>query len=308
MASVTFPTAVGGDGSTVSDDANPTTGLDNGGHRTRFIPALKNIVAIANYVVAQVATAVAAAASAINAPGTSGQSTTSMVIEAAAKTFIIQTGKAFVVGQTVVIASTASPGNQMTGIITGYNPTTGAMSVTTTTFIGSGTFASWNVALSAVAGIQVSRRINTAGIIYGAGDLSADINLRVQPTTGVDINAGIDNAYAMTIKSVYDALALVNTGDMATITPDLSASTNIYIPIAGNRTIANPSNPIAGKSGRFMFVQDSTGGRTISWGSSYKFASGIPPVASTAPGAADIFYYDVINPSYILISPVKAVA
>lgn len=48
MSSVTFPTILGGDGSTVTDDSNPTTGLANGGHRTRFVPALTQIVNIAS--------------------------------------------------------------------------------------------------------------------------------------------------------------------------------------------------------------------------------------------------------------------
>ena len=51
MASVTFPPEVGGNGSTVTDDANPTTGLANGGHRARFVPALAQVVAVAQYVV-----------------------------------------------------------------------------------------------------------------------------------------------------------------------------------------------------------------------------------------------------------------
>lgn len=51
MASVTFSPSVGGDGSTVTDDANATTGLANGGHRTRFVPALAQVVAVAEYVV-----------------------------------------------------------------------------------------------------------------------------------------------------------------------------------------------------------------------------------------------------------------
>lgn len=51
MASVTFPPEVGGNGSTVTDDANPTTGLANGGHRARFVPALAQVVAVANHVV-----------------------------------------------------------------------------------------------------------------------------------------------------------------------------------------------------------------------------------------------------------------
>lgn len=53
MAQVIFDTTVGGDGSTVSDDASPTTGLANGGHRTRLVPAFAQFVAIANWVKAR---------------------------------------------------------------------------------------------------------------------------------------------------------------------------------------------------------------------------------------------------------------
>lgn len=47
MASVTFPPELGGDGTTISDDDNPQTGLENDGHRTLFVPALKQFVAVA---------------------------------------------------------------------------------------------------------------------------------------------------------------------------------------------------------------------------------------------------------------------
>lgn len=48
---VYFDPAVGGTGLTVTDDGNPTTGLDNDGHRERLVPALAQVVAVARYVV-----------------------------------------------------------------------------------------------------------------------------------------------------------------------------------------------------------------------------------------------------------------
>ena len=51
MSSVTFSTAVGGDGSTVTDDNNATTGLRDGGWKTRFVPCFTQQVAVANYIV-----------------------------------------------------------------------------------------------------------------------------------------------------------------------------------------------------------------------------------------------------------------
>jgi hypothetical protein len=47
MAAATFPAALGGDGLTYTDDSDPSTGLANGGHRTRFVPALAGAVAMA---------------------------------------------------------------------------------------------------------------------------------------------------------------------------------------------------------------------------------------------------------------------
>lgn len=60
MTSVTFPTALGGDGSTVSDDADPTTGLRNAGYKTRFVPALQQMTAIAGFTVNNSSAAIAA--------------------------------------------------------------------------------------------------------------------------------------------------------------------------------------------------------------------------------------------------------
>lgn len=62
MAAVTFSVSVGGDGSTITDDANATTGLGNGGHRTRFVPALSQVVAVASQVVTTATTVASQAA------------------------------------------------------------------------------------------------------------------------------------------------------------------------------------------------------------------------------------------------------
>ena len=47
---VYFDPAVGGTGLTVSDDGDPVRGLDNNGHRVRFVPALQNLVYIGAFV------------------------------------------------------------------------------------------------------------------------------------------------------------------------------------------------------------------------------------------------------------------
>lgn len=78
MSSVTFSTTVGGDGSTVTDDDNASTGLGNGGALVRLVPMMQQVVNVASYVVsvggsasddalAAASSASAAASSAIDA-------------------------------------------------------------------------------------------------------------------------------------------------------------------------------------------------------------------------------------------------
>lgn len=94
----------------------------------------------------------ASALSAVNAPGTNGLSTTSLSIAIESKTFTIQTGKAFSIGQFVIIARTSSPSNFMSGQITSFNSSTGQMIVNVTQTNGSGTYDDWTVSLTAVSG------------------------------------------------------------------------------------------------------------------------------------------------------------
>lgn len=48
---VYFDPGVGGSGLIVTDDGDYHTGLDNDGHRVRFVPALAQVVAVAQHVV-----------------------------------------------------------------------------------------------------------------------------------------------------------------------------------------------------------------------------------------------------------------
>lgn len=83
MTSVTFPTALGGDGSTVSDDADPTTGLRNAGYKTRFVPALQQAI---NVVETGLNKAAAAAASEVNAANSAASALAQRNLAETAKT------------------------------------------------------------------------------------------------------------------------------------------------------------------------------------------------------------------------------
>lgn len=93
--------------------------------------------------------AAVSAISALNAPGTSATSATSLAIGTGSKSFTIQVGKAYSIGQFLVIAYTITPANYMIGQITAFDSGTGAVTVNVASVGGSGTYATWSVALTA---------------------------------------------------------------------------------------------------------------------------------------------------------------
>ncbi len=93
------------------------------------------------------ASAVSAAAS---VAALSATSTTSLAIGTGAKTFTTQSGKLFVAGQYLQIASNASALNFMHGTVTSYSSTSLVMNITD--IGGSGTLADWNISISGTQG------------------------------------------------------------------------------------------------------------------------------------------------------------
>lgn len=81
--------------------------------------------------------------------------------------------------------------------------------------------------------------------------------------------------------------------DGANISVDLAASNNFTATLAGNRTLDNPTNIVAGQSGSIFIVQDGTGSRTLAYGSYYDFAGGTAPTLSTTAAAVDRIDYVV---------------
>jgi hypothetical protein len=96
--------------------------------------------------------------------------------------------------------------------------------------------------------------------------------------------------------------------DGATITPDFATCNNFSLTIGGNRTLANPSNASAGQSGVIVITQDGTGGRTLAYGTNWKFVGGTDPTLSTAIGAVDVLSYYCASSSIIVASLSKAFA
>ena len=87
--------------------------------------------------------------------------------------------------------------------------------------------------------------------------------------------------------------------DAASIATDLALSNNFSVTLAGNRTLANPTNTVAGQSGSIFITQDGTGSRTLAFGTNFKFVAGTAPTLSTAASSIDRIDYVVAEATKI---------
>lgn len=101
--------------------------------------------------------------------------------------------------------------------------------------------------------------------------------------------------------------AIVTLADAATVAVDLSLANNFKVTLAGNRTLGNPSNIVAGQSGIIAVTQDATGSRTLAFGAYWKFPGGVAPTLTTAVNSIDNIAYYVETTTRITAALVKDV-
>ena len=123
-------------------------------------------------------------------------------------------------------------------------------------------------------------------------------------TAGTDY-AGISTAQSFTAGQRGAVSALT---DGATITPNFALANNFSLTLGGNRTLANPTNLVAGQSGVIVITQDATGNRTLAYGSNWDFAGGTAPTLTTAASAVDVLVYYVNSATSITASLISNIS
>jgi hypothetical protein len=88
----------------------------------------------------------------------------------------------------------------------------------------------------------------------------------------------------------------------ATITPDFSLSNIFKVTATGPFTLANPTNVVAGTTYLLFVTQDATGGRTISWGTNFKFAANSVNTLSTGANKIDIISMVALSSTQLLVT------
>lgn len=113
-------------------------------------------------------------------------------------------------------------------------------------------------------------------------------------------------AHVLTPDVYWAAQQPVALVDAATIAVDLSAGINFKVAftvtIAGNRTLALPTNLKVGQSGRIRVQQDGTGGRSLAFASGYRPDGNTTfPELNTAANAVTVLRYEVTDAGEVTI-------
>lgn len=138
-------------------------------------------------------------------------STTSVAIGTGSKSFTIETGKAFVVGQFVLVANTADPTKYMAGQVTAHNATTGALTINVPTGYtgGTGTLAAWTIGLTGARGVDGTNGTNGADGATGATGPAGGAALTLISSPSL---TGVSTVTFSSISSAYEHVTMVLDG------------------------------------------------------------------------------------------------
>ena len=114
----------------------------------------------------------------------------------------------------------------------------------------------------------------------------------IELATQNEVDTGADNSRAVVPSTLHNTLYNTQTlTDGTNIAWDLSLGAFAEVTLTDNRILDNPTNLINGASYILLVKQDGVGGRTLSFGSAYKFPDGTAPTLSTDPNAVDIIAF-----------------
>ena len=219
----------------------------------------------------------------LEANGTVGgaHTTITMVIPNVTKGYVVNNQTTYTTTTNVVKIKTA-PGDGLTipqGAISQIVvDTDGSVYSTNASGLGLGTAASADIGVCATNIADVS----LADLRY----------VRTSATSSIvasDLHIKQGSLIVGTSSRAYNPILTLT--DAASITSDFAKGNNFLVTIGGDRTLAAPSNAVAGQSGSIYIIQDGSGSRTLSYNTVWQFVSATVPTLSTGAGDVDMLVY-----------------
>ena len=195
------------------------------------------------------------------------------------------------------------------------NPTANTVSANTVTGATLVATSTVTVPAASISAVDVAFLANTNTFIGTKLDSSsyttADVQAKAALANTNSAISGKQDADADTAKtdvvqtfSVAQRGAVTDHGSLIANTAfrqDFSLSNHFKMTLAGNITLNNPTNQVAGQSGAMEIVNG--GSYTVSFGSDFDFAAGTPPTI-TASGT-DVLSYYVSSANNIVVDVIQ---
>lgn len=137
------------------------------------------------------------------------------------------------------------------------------------------------------------------GTAISAATAGTDYQAPMTVAAGSDVNTGTDNAKYVTASAIAGSHAWQTLTDGATVNWNMASGYNAKVTIAGNRTLATPTNPIEGRVYQLQIIQDGTGSRTMTFPAStiFDFGGAGTPTLSTGANKMDLLTLTCLNAS-----------
>ena len=219
-------------------------------------------------------------------------STINVLIPNNSKSYVVRNSVSYAsAGADVILKVAGNTGVTITGDSTAMYVTNGTtvLPVAQTTFTN--ITATGNLDVSGNASVSGNTRVGGTLTVAGAVSLASTLSVGGAAYFGSTVTVSGKG------KFMTGAFApIVTLADATSVVPDLNTSNVFAVTLAGNRTLAAPTNTSTniGASGHIFIIQDSTGDRTLSYNTVYQFPNGGGvPTLTTAAAAVDVLFYAV---------------
>jgi len=185
------------------------------------------------------------------------------------------TGTAGAVGATGSAGPQGATGPQGTIGTSGATGATGPNSATDLTFTRTTTTVTVESSTGNDAILPAAD--SNAGVMSAADKTKLD-----SIAAGATVNATDAQLRDRSTHTGRQVLSITTLTDGATISTDASVGNTFRVTLGGNRTLANPTNPLDGQMLLFIVTQDGTGGRTLAFDTKFRFGTSLPSITLSA--------------------------
>jgi hypothetical protein len=146
--------------------------------------------------------------------------------------------------------------------------------------------------VNSTGSLYIHSETDDSDIVFTGEDGSSGITALT-----LDMSAGGQATFNASVIAKTDT----DTSNTGNVTLDFTANQNFVLTLTGNTTLVNPSTETVGQSGFIAFIQDGTGGRTVTLGTDYETAAGAGLSLTSTASATDLVPYVVVAANRILL-------